>query len=77
MAVQRTIVGIAGASGAAYGVAALKELCAAGAEADPVISSSGTVDFCFVIPGFRCMYGADASRKTKVLTGNPSGVRMH
>jgi 4-hydroxy-3-polyprenylbenzoate decarboxylase len=39
MAVSRLIVGITGASGAAYGVAALKALRAAGIETHLVISS--------------------------------------
>jgi flavin prenyltransferase len=43
MAVSRLIVGITGASGAAYGVAALKALRAAGIETHLVISKSGQI----------------------------------
>jgi flavin prenyltransferase len=43
MAVSRLIVGITGASGAAYGVAALKALRAAGIETHLVISKSGRI----------------------------------
>jgi 4-hydroxy-3-polyprenylbenzoate decarboxylase len=43
MAVSRLIVGITGASGAAYGVAALKALRATGIETHLVISKSGQI----------------------------------
>jgi flavin prenyltransferase len=43
MSVSRMIVGISGASGAAYGVAALKALRAAGIETHLVISKSGQI----------------------------------
>ena len=43
MAVSRLIVGITGASGAAYGVAALRALRAAGIETHLVISKSGQI----------------------------------
>jgi 4-hydroxy-3-polyprenylbenzoate decarboxylase len=43
MTTQRLIVGITGASGAAYGVAALKALRAAGIESHLVISRSGQI----------------------------------
>lgn len=43
MAVSRLIVGITGASGAAYGVTALKALRAAGIETHLVISKSGQI----------------------------------
>jgi 4-hydroxy-3-polyprenylbenzoate decarboxylase len=43
MAVSRLIVGITGASGAAYGVTALKALRAAGVETHLVISKSGQI----------------------------------
>jgi flavin prenyltransferase len=43
MTVQRLIVGITGASGAAYGVAALKALRIAGVETHLVISRSGQI----------------------------------
>jgi 4-hydroxy-3-polyprenylbenzoate decarboxylase len=43
MTVQRLIVGITGASGAAYGVSALKALRAAGIETHLIISRSGQI----------------------------------